>query len=382
MDVYFFSELPYVDFDQEEADKYPSRRLKLPNTLFDPAKASDRLKQYLDQYQYADEMGFDGVMTNEHHGTPTCMNIQTNIIAGILARTTSRAKILMLGNLLPMTENPVRLAEEIALLDLISGGRIISGVVRGIGPENWAANSNPVYNRERFYECHDLLIKAWTEPGPFRWEGKHYHFRVVNPWVLPIQKPHPPVWVPGTGSPDTIQWAAEHHYTYVAFLATVEVAEDMFTTYRQHATNEGYEARPENLGYMTCCLVADTDEKAQELGKEFMMRMSFKGPKEFMAPPGLVPVRSDGRTFAPGAQRSATRDAAKPLDSMSYEECQDAYHIIVGSPETVTRKLRYLEDRLGIGSVLFEANGGFLSHKDVMRSIELIGSEVIPALKG
>ena len=130
-------------------------------------------------------MGFDGLMINEHHNTPSCMDVEVNITGGILARVTNRAKILMLGNMLPTSDNPVRLAEEIAMLDVISGGRIISGFVRGIGIESWANNTNPVYNRERFEECHDLIKKTWTTPGPFRWEGKHYHYRAVNPWMLP-----------------------------------------------------------------------------------------------------------------------------------------------------------------------------------------------------
>ena len=113
----------------------------------------------------------------------------------------------MLGNILPIEDNPVRMAEQIAMADLISGGRVLSGFVRGVGVETWWANANPVHNRERFEECHDLILKCWTEPGPFRWEGRHYHFRHVNPWCLPLQKPHPPIWVPGTASPETAVWA-------------------------------------------------------------------------------------------------------------------------------------------------------------------------------
>ena len=207
MKLYFFSEMPHHEFPDEEGDKYPSLRLDFPNTFFNREKASLNYRNYLDEYELADEVGFDGLMINEHHNTPSCMDVEVNITGGILARITRRAKILILGNLLPTTDNPVRLAEEIAMVDVISGGRVLSGVVRGIGIESWATNTNPVYNRERFEECHDLLIKTWTTPGPFRWEGKHFHFRVINPWMVPIQKPHPPIWVPGTGrltsTPDT-----------------------------------------------------------------------------------------------------------------------------------------------------------------------------------
>src|SRR5205814_8511088 len=98
------------------------------------------------------------------------------------------------------------------MLDLMSSGRFISGFVRGIGIEQYSTNTNPVLNRERFEEAHDLIVKAWTQPGPFRWEGKHYEFRYVNPWIFPLQKPHHPICIPGIGSRTTDLWAARHGY--------------------------------------------------------------------------------------------------------------------------------------------------------------------------
>ena len=373
-EVFYFTELPYPAFPESEADKYPSMRLTFPNTYFDPQTAHDLFKRYLDEYQYAEEVGFDGLMINEHHNTPSCMDVEVNITGGILARVTNRAKILMLGNMLPTSDNPVRVAEEIAMLDVISGGRIISGFVRGIGIETWANNTNPVYNRERFEECHDLIKKTWTTPGPFRWEGKHYHYRAVNPWMLPIQQPHPPCWVPGTGSPETVKWAADNHYTYAAFLTRMDQARNLFANYRKHANEDGWEPGPEKFAFMICAHVNDTDEKAQESGKAFLWRMRgpLKGPREYWAPPGY---------FSAAGAAANTLRRHRPLDQMSYQELQDEYHLVVGSPDTVIKKLRYIKEELGIGALLLEAQGGPLSHQDTMRSLELFGKEVIPALK-
>ncbi len=374
MDVFYFTEFPYPAFPESEADNYPSMRLTFPNTYFNPVIARDLFKRYLDEYQYAEEVGFDGLMINEHHNTPSCMDVEVNITGGILARTTSRARILMLGNMLPTSDNPVRLAEEIAMLDVISGGRIISGFVRGIGIESWANNTNPVYNRERFEECHDLIMKTWTTPGPFRWEGKHYHYRAVNPWMLPIQQPHPPVWVPGTGSPETVRWAAANRYTYAAFLTQLDVARNLFANYRKFAAADGWEPGPDKFAFMICAHVNDTDEKAQEAGKAFMWRMGhpLKGPREYWAPPGYF--------SAAGAAANALR-RPKPLNELTYQELQDQYHLVVGSPDTVIKKLRHIKQELGIGALLLEAQGGPLSHADTTRSLELFGKEVIPALK-
>jgi alkanesulfonate monooxygenase SsuD/methylene tetrahydromethanopterin reductase-like flavin-dependent oxidoreductase (luciferase family) len=170
---YYFTEQPYTAYDPVIQDEYPSLRLTLPNSLFDPVAASDLYNRYHDEYQVVDglDQGFDGIMINEHHTAPFCMQASITITGAILAKSTRRVQILMLGAPLPIVENPLRLAEELAMIDCISRGRLISGFVRGGGVETLANNVNPAYNRERFEEAHDLIIAAWTRPGPFRWDG-------------------------------------------------------------------------------------------------------------------------------------------------------------------------------------------------------------------
>jgi alkanesulfonate monooxygenase SsuD/methylene tetrahydromethanopterin reductase-like flavin-dependent oxidoreductase (luciferase family) len=89
------------------------------------------------------------------------------------------------------------------MLDVITKGRVISGMVVGTGMEYFSYNVNPTFARERFHEAHELIVKAWTAEGPFAWEGTHYRFRYLNLWPKPYQKPHPPIWIPGSGSPET-----------------------------------------------------------------------------------------------------------------------------------------------------------------------------------
>jgi alkanesulfonate monooxygenase SsuD/methylene tetrahydromethanopterin reductase-like flavin-dependent oxidoreductase (luciferase family) len=358
---------------------FPSARITFPNSHFSADTANRLLNDYFDEYVWADECGFDGLMVNEHHNTPTCMNVQVNISAGVLARSTSNAQILLLGNMLPVWDNPARLAEEIALVDVLSGGRVISGIVRGIGPESWATNTNPVYNRERFEEAHDLLIKCWTEPGPFRWEGKHYHFRALNPWMLPLQKPHPPIWTPGTGSPETVEWAARHRYTYAAFLTPLHVAEGLFNLYRSYASQDDWVPVADNFAFMIGCVVAETDKEAQEVGQSVMWRFKAGsgGPREYWAPAGYLPLPP---LEAVGSPRAGGRPAG--LSSLTYDELQSNTHLIVGSPQTVTEKLCAVVERLGIGHLLLEGQLGALPHDATMRSVELLGKEVIPALRG
>ena len=374
MKVYYFSEFPYHEYPDEEAEKYPSLRLTFPNDMFDPNTASDLFKRYFDECQYVDELGYHGIMVNEHHNTPSCMNASCNLTASVLARITQQAKILLLGNILPIHENPVRLAEEIAMIDVISGGRVISGMVRGTGVETVSTNINPTENRERFEECHDLLIKTWSTPVPFRWEGKHYNYRVVNPWMVPVQKPHPPIWVPGTSSPETAEWAGVHGYTYVAFLTALDVTLELFDMYREASVASGHTPTKENFGYLLCCYVAETQEKADEQAKHFLWRMgpTTRGPREYMNPVGY-------RSTA--ASAVAARRNSVPLGNQSFEELKENYHIVCGTPDTVLEKLEYLHGRLGMEHLIMYGQESKMDHEATMANIGLFGKEVLPVIR-
>ena len=376
-EFYWFSEQAYGHVTNEDLEKYDSGRLDFPNTYFDPHKAHRLYNEYHEQYAWADELGFDGIMTNEHHASYWCMKPSVNLDAAVLAKVTKNVKIAMLGNIIPVTD-PVRIAEEVAMLDCYSGGRIISGFVRGTAQETLLSGIDPNENRERFEEAHDLIIKCWTQPGPFRWEGKYFQYRVVNPWVLPIQKPHPAIWFPGTGSPESVIWAATHGYPYMNLGAILEITEQLRDIYMETATAAGFKPGPEHFGYLMRAFVADTDEKAQEIGKEFLWTELHRqrGPREHNDPPGY-----QSRRAADVKMKRPVIGTATFGQRMSYEELQDAYNIIVGSPETVIKKLRYVRERLDPGYMLFYGNEGAMPHKDVMRSIELFGKEVLPALR-
>lgn len=377
VDVYWFSEQPYGHVTEKDLEPYESGRMHFPNINFDPEKAHVLYQNYHEQYAWADEVGFDGIMSNEHHSSYWCMKPSVNVDAAVIAKVTKRTKIAMLGNVIALND-PVKMAEEIAMLDCISGGRIISGFVRGTAVETLHAGISPTENRERFEEAHDLILKCWTTPGPFRWEGRHFPHRMINPWVVPMQKPHPAVWFPGTGSPESVIWAAKHGYPYMNLGSLLDLTKQLKNIYHETALEAGFTPGPEHFGYLMRCLVADTDEKAQEIGRTFLWTENHRnrGPIEFNDPPGYQ-------------SREAMRiKMSRPLIGtgtmgrrMSYEDLQDAHNIIVGSPETVIKKLRYVRQDLNPGYILIYGNEGNMRHEDVMRSIELFGTKVIPALK-
>jgi alkanesulfonate monooxygenase SsuD/methylene tetrahydromethanopterin reductase-like flavin-dependent oxidoreductase (luciferase family) len=304
------------------------------------------------------------------------MKPAVNLDAAVISKLTTKVKIAILGNVIAVND-PVRMAEEIAMLDCYSGGRIISGFVRGTAVESLHGGIDPTENFARFQEAHDLIIKCWTTPGPFRYEGRYYHYRAVNPWVVPMQKPHPDIWFPGTGSPESVVWAAKHRHPYMNLGALVDMTEYLKGVYIDTAKAEGFTPGPEHFGYLLRVLCADTDERAIDIGRTFLWTEHHRqrGPREHNDPPGYqsreaLKVKMSRPTIGTGTFGKA----------MGYDELRAVNNIIVGNPETVTKKLTEIIQRLNPGYLHIYGNEGPMAHRDVQRSIELLGKEVIPAL--
>ena len=207
-----FMAYPYLDKDFDE--KEYSGWVTVPNRLWDNGKARGLYQEYIDQLAYADELGFDGMVLNEHHQNIYGLMPSPNLIAAALSQCTSHGKIVILGNLLPLHLNPMRVAEEYAMLDQMSDGRLIAGFAPGGGPETFNYDIPSANTREKFWEAADLIVRSWTEDGPFAHEGRHYPLRYVNLWPKPLQKPFPPVWIPGSRSPATLIQVAKRGYCY------------------------------------------------------------------------------------------------------------------------------------------------------------------------
>jgi alkanesulfonate monooxygenase SsuD/methylene tetrahydromethanopterin reductase-like flavin-dependent oxidoreductase (luciferase family) len=325
-----------------------------------------------------------------------------NVEAAILARLTKKAKIVLIGNPLPVIKHPLRMAEELAEIDLISRGRLVTGWVRGAGSEQFFNNANPAYNREMFNEAHDFIIQAWTRPGPWRYEGKHFHYRHVNPWALPYQKPHPPIWIPGVLSPETVQWCAEHRYPYIGLGTAIGPTCDLWDIYADEAAKHGYQAGPENFGYLVPTFLAETEEKAQELGRGFIYgggQAAFSRP-EHTLPPGYnsksairmlakqpggswLGVSQDKLKQARGGEQAEETEYEEIRRKLanSYQKAQKGLQIIVGSPKTVIPKIKTMLQVLRPGIFTFFHIQGPVSNADRLTSIRLMAQEVVPAIR-
>src|SRR6266540_4346208 len=365
MHLMYFTEQPMSAYPADEGRDFGATALMFSNRFFDPVAGSRLYSEYLEHYRLAEAVGFDGIMLNEHHNAPFCMQAKCNVFASILAATTKRVKIVLLGNPLPLADNPVRLAEELAMIDMVSRGRLVSGFVRGGGQEQLATGVNPAYNRERFEEAHELVVKAWTQPGPFRWEGTHYQHRVVNPWAVPLQKPHPRVWIPGVVSKETIVWAARQRYPYIALSTAVDA-------------EAGYTAGPENRGYLQRCHVAETEEKAMANARQFMwMQGEFTG---LAHPVWSTPSGYFSPSYRKAFVEFAVGRGANPR-AATFEDQIHNQQIIAGTPKTVIAKLRRLLEETRPSIVGFWASDGFVSNEDARTCIRLLGQEVLPAVR-
>ena len=386
MFIAHFTERPY----QDPASGYfgatgkSIKDLTLSNEIYDPVLGADLYNRYLDERLYAEEMGFDGLMLNEHHSTPFCMGGAMNIEAAILARMTKRAKIVLLGNIIPIWDDPLWLVEQLAIIDMISHGRLVSGWVRGTGRESVSHNAPPPYNWERFQEAHDFIVKAWTTPGPFRWEGKHYHYRYVNPWARPYQKPHPPIWLPGVVSRDSLQWAARNRIPYIMLATEMGPTKQAFELYHETAAEEGYESGTQNIGYLWKVHVDETEELAEQTARKYVQGPSnpFLAGNEGTANGALLnlPGLTSRRRVLP-TRDAATANRGGNVLARPFEEQQENYTIVSGTPDTVIPKIRHVLETLRPGSVIFWDGDGAMTHEDQMRSLRLMGEYVIPAVR-
>lgn len=377
MKFYMMHLMPYADLDLDYDQKYNSAWITLPNSYYDPKKGAKLYNRYLDELEYADQLGFDGVCVNEHHQNAYGLMPQPGVMAGALARRTRKVKIAILGRALPLLNNPVTVAEEFAMVDNITEGRFIAGFVRGIGAEYHAWSSNPADSHDRFHEAHDLIIRAWTETGPFSFEGKHYQFEYVNLWPRPYQTPRPPIWIPSQGSSETIDWAShpDRRYTYLQTFTPVAMLAKYMQMYKDKAAEHGYEATSDQLGWSVPLYVAETDEIARREAQphiENFLNKFLRMPKEMLLPPGYLSLKS-----MMGVMKAKSSIGTRQTIDSVIEKGM----FICGSPETVRAKLEEYHSEIGFGHLLTLLQFGTLPAELTRKNMELYANEVMPYLR-
>ena len=269
------------------------------------------------------------------------------------------------------------------MLDLLSQGRLIAGLVVGGGPEYYSYNVNPTEARPRFAEALELVLKTWTTPGPFSFDGEYYQLPYVNPWPRPLQQPHPPVWIPGLGSPGTIELCANRGFGYmgVAYYAPPPTFARQARAYHDAVQAAGRAFDPELLGWLTPVYVAASDEQAVEEVASHLtyfqanLAAGFVGTGKVWMPPGYIEPEALVRFLGELRTQAQTPPPPDPTEALWRRAP------LVGSPDTVRARLTAYVTELGIGTVLALLQFGSLPAELTRRSTDLYTREVVPAVR-
>ena len=378
MKTYWFHLMPYQQLPADFAQRYRSVWVDVPSSLFDPVVCHRLYNDYLDELEFADQLGFDGIGVNEHHSNAYGLMPSPNLMLASLARRTSKSALAVIGNSLALYNPPTRVAEEMAMLDVISGGRLVAGFPVGTAMDTtFAYGQNPATLRDKYREAHELVIKAWTTPEPFTFNGKYTQLRYVNIWPRPVQKPHPPVWIPGGGSVETWDFASLNEYGY-AFLTYFgyEAARQVMKGYWEAVERNGRDLNPFRAGYAQVIAVSETDAKAEEEYSEaasYLYHRCLHVPDHFAVSPGYVTVKTIKSLKSPLSFES--------LGKLGWRDFVDKGYIIAGSPATVRERLMTAAKELRVGTVFALLHFGNLSREQTMKNTELYAKEVMPYLR-
>ena len=382
MRVYHFTEQPYPNaWEKHEG----SLRVNLPNRLLEPKIAADLFHRYYDEWLLCDELGFD-VMLNEHHATATCMSSTCIVGLSVLARQTKRARVLVLGYPIGHRPDPLRCAEELATVDVISRGRLDMGFIKGVPYEFPVSNQNAVGVMDRFWDAHDFIIKAMTShDAPFNWESEFFHYRHVNLWPRPYQQPHPPVWTT-TGSPINARLVGERGYV-MATLGTGYATRPLYDVYRQAYTAKFHKPpAADRFAYLGLVAVADTEAEARRRGEMVSIYLGSSAivAPQFRNPPGYLSIEDNVRILRGDPRpRTGTKDGGFiDMRTAGVQELIDAGILFCGTPDQVYRQITEFCDYCGgMGNLLMMGHAGHMNHADTVGNLTLFAKEVLPRLK-
>ncbi|HRD74978.1 MAG TPA: LLM class flavin-dependent oxidoreductase [Hyphomicrobiaceae bacterium] len=412
MKLMWFHLMPYTELPDDFRQKHPSVWVDIHSSLFDPKRAHLMYNDFMDELEYAAECGFDAICVNEHHSNGYGLMPSPNLIASSLARRTRDTAICVMGNSLALYNPPTRVAEEFAMIDCISGGRLIAGFPVGTPMDTcYAYGQNPSMLRERYLEAHDLVMKAWQEKETFAFNGRFNQQRYVNIWPRPIQEPHPPVWVPGGGSVETWRWCAEMDYVY-CYLSYYgyKAGQATMKGFWDEMARLGKDRNPYRAGFLQFVGVAESRSEAMERYAEaaeyFYGRCLHVDPR-FATPPGYnteatqrVGLESQVRMAAEAAMKAQAE--AKPhggkdalaggttgttagsrfsMVAKDMADIVDRGYVIVGSPKDVAEQLEHVAKTLNVGHFMMLLQFGNMSKELTKYNTKLFAEQVMPKLR-
>ena len=358
-------------------------RTPVPSSYFDPTKGAANYAEHLEEMAYCEELGFDGVVFNEHHYSAYGTMPSPNLIAAALSQKTKKIKIGVLGNILPLRNHPVRVAEEYAMIDCLSNGRLIAGFVRGIPPEYIWYGVNPNESRGRFQEAYDLIMTAWTKPV-WSHEGPFFKLHDCAIWPRPVQQPHPPIWI-AARSAESVEWCVERHLPCAQVYQSTGQIEDTFGYYRTKAKEAGWDAAPDKFILCRHTYIDETDQKARaniEAAMAYFFTVFNRGFNEAINKDAvsrdLQAAMLSDRSFSYFSEGNRERfDFSK----MDYDGLIRSGYLIAGSPDSVAKQIKNQMRQVGADHFMGMFHIGNLHHDKVVNSLNLFKKEIMPQLQ-
>jgi alkanesulfonate monooxygenase SsuD/methylene tetrahydromethanopterin reductase-like flavin-dependent oxidoreductase (luciferase family) len=370
---YFMTFMPYADLPPDH-EKHDSMWVDFSNRHFDAATARAFYERYLDELVLAEKVGFDGMVINEHHATTYSMMPAPNLVAAALAQRTSRAKICVWGTP-PNLEYPNRLAEEYAMLDVMSNGRLEVAFPLGTGMEYWSHPINPANARARHNEAIECILQAWSEDGPTTFAGEFFHYRYLNPWPRPQQKPHPKIYIVGSGSPESMEFAAKLGVGYTVAFTPHKVQIDYNKKVRELASARGFKLTPDQFPMGCFTYVAETEEQAVEEFRphvEFYFKNCLRTTPRYFSPPGYMSLAK---------MRSTLERTTDYHGTFDWDLMTRTFRILAGTPDQVAEKLWGWSQELGAGIVNLQAHLGDMPHWKTVKNLTMLAEEVFPRIR-
>jgi len=377
-----FHLMPYRDLAPDFDQRYKSAYLDpVWFDVADPDKVGQYYNWTLDEMVHAARAGMHGLCTNQHHQNVYGFMANPSLMGSVLAKLTNgqNVAIVQIGSTLPSTSPPTRIAEEYALIDCISGGRLVAGFPTGLPTDATLSNGVvPVEQRERYREALQLVLKAWQAREVFAWNGKHYQLPMVNLWPRPIQQPHPPIWIPGSGSATTVEFVVDRDdcFCHLSYFGAKN-AETLGDYYWETVARQGRDANPYRLGFLQLIGVSETDAAAEEYAPhvEYFFHKLLYTPQYYQAIPGYQDHMSLVRALkAPLRERFDLR-------ALKYKDFVERGFLIAGSARTVRDQLIDGIKRLRIGHLLALLHFGSMPHQLCLENIDRFCRDVLPSLQ-
>jgi alkanesulfonate monooxygenase SsuD/methylene tetrahydromethanopterin reductase-like flavin-dependent oxidoreductase (luciferase family) len=401
MKTIWFHLMSYPELPKNFPAEHRSVWIDIDPKLFDPAVGHRMYNQYISQLEFAAQVGFDGIGVNEHHSNAYGMMPSPNLVASTLARSCPETAILVLGDSVALYNPAIRVAEELAFIDCLSGGRLIAGFPVGSPMDTaFAYGQNPALLREKYHEGLDLIRRAWTQDGVFSFNGKYNKLRYVNCWPRPVQKPTPPIWIPGGSSIDTWEWCARegHVYLFLSYFG-YKAAKATMDGYWAKMRELGNEPNPYAAGFVQFVGVAETEHEALDLYREpaeYFFNRSLHVHPGFSDPPGYKTVKSVRAGVVGMVERAAREAAARAagpaqkqqkgtysgFKTLSFEEMVEKGYVIIGDPDQVASRLKQVAVELNVGRMIMLCQFGNMSDELTRYNTELMAKRVLPQIRG